>query len=57
MAEVDKGLKRPATLPISITQFIIVVIKVLTIVEVDICHKILSTPPLTIVGPELMLTS
>ena len=46
--EVDLGLKRPATLPISIMSCIVMVIKLVMMEDIYLCLKIPSTLPLTI---------
>ena len=46
--EVDLGLKRPATLPISIMACIVMVIKLVMMEDIYLCLKIPSTLPLTI---------
>ena len=56
MVEVDIGIKRTYTLPIVIVEFVIVVIKVVKVVDVDICLKILATLPCAILYKHLMLT-
>ena len=43
MEYMDLGLKRPATIPIKIAEFIVMVIKVVMMVDVDICLKMPST--------------
>ena len=54
VVEVDIRLKRPATLPISIVEFIIVVIKVVIMVDVEIGINT-YTLPLEILDQEFML--
>ena len=48
------GLKRPATIPLEIVDFVIVVIKVVTMVDVDICLKRLATLTIKILEQEFM---
>ena len=55
MENVYLGIKRPATLPISILEFIVLVIEVVTIEKVDIGHEIPDTIPIAIVDQVLML--
>ena len=55
MEEVDLGLKILANINLTIVEFIIVAIKVVTMVEVDIGLKRPATIPLAIVDQELML--
>ena len=45
MEDMDLGLKISATIPLTIVDFISVVIKVVTIEEVGICLKIPSSLP------------
>ena len=52
----DIGLKRPATIPLAIVEFIIVVIKVVKMVDMDIGIKRPSTFPLVIMYQKGMLT-
>ena len=55
MEGVDIGILRPVTLHISITEFIIAVIEVVTVVEADIGPKRSANIPLAIVDQLLML--
>ena len=50
MEDMDLGLKWPATISLKITEFIIVVLKVVTTEEMDIFLKTPDTLPLTIVN-------
>ena len=48
------GLKRPATIPLKIVDFVVVVIKVVTMVDVDICLKRLATLTIKILEQDFM---
>ena len=48
MEDVDLGIKIPATLTLTIVEFIVVVIKVLTMGYLNICLKIPDYVPLAI---------
>ena len=52
----DIGINRLSNIPLVIVEFIIVVIKVVIMVEVDIGIKIPATPTIEIVEQELILT-
>ena len=49
MEDKGLGLNRPYTLPLAIVQFFFMVIKVVMMVEVDICFNITVPIPLAIV--------
>ena len=55
MVEVGIGIKRTATIPLAIMDFVTVMIKVVTMVEADIGLLRSATLPLAIVDRELML--
>ena len=54
--DVDLGLKRPDNFPLATVEFIIMVIKVAKMEDVDICIKIPANITLTIMDQEVMLT-
>ena len=55
MEDVDLGLKRPSTIPLTIVDFIFMVIKVAAMEEADIGINRLSTTPISSMKQVLMV--